>query len=120
MKTSSAKAKGRKLQNHVKCALLGKEVWKDLGSTRIGKLTEDDVRCALMGECGVDIKLSARGRSYFPFAVECKNTETASVWQWIAQAEANSIDETIPLVVFSRNRSKVYCVIEFDKLMELV
>ena len=26
----------------------------------------------------------------------------------------------IPLVVFSRNRSKTYCVLEFDKLLELL
>ena len=49
MKTSSAKAKGRKLQDLVRDKLL--EKFKNY-------LEEDDIKSAIMGETGEDIKLS--------------------------------------------------------------
>ena len=47
MKTRSAKAKGRRLQNKIRDLLL--EEFKDL--------EPDDIRTAIMGETGEDIKL---------------------------------------------------------------
>lgn len=117
MKTSSAKAKGRKLQDEVAKRLLKEFEPNDFF---IG-LKDGDVKPAIMGEQGCDIKLSPWAKSVLPFDIECKNTEKLNVWQAITQAEANSTEERrIPLVVFKRNRSKIYCVIEFDKLLGLL
>ena len=66
MKVRSRKAKGRKLQDWVESSLRG------LFST----LTNDDIRTAIMGESGADVKLSLKAKEIFPFDIECKNVET--------------------------------------------
>ena len=110
MKTSSAKAKGRRLQN----LIVGK-----LRRAFRGIIPEDNIRAAIMGETGVDIKLSALARKYIPFAIESKNQEKINVWRAIAQAEANK-KENKPAVVFTRNRAEVYIVLRFDDFVELL
>ena len=65
MKTSSRKAKGRALQNHVVAKVL----------TSFPSLEPADVRGAIMGENGEDIKLSPKAKKLFNFSVECKNQE---------------------------------------------
>jgi len=55
----------------------------------------------------------------FPFSVECKNQEKLNIWSSLEQAEINS-GKHAPLVIFKRNRSKTYAVLEFDKLLELL
>lgn len=109
MKPASAKAKGRRLQNKI----------AGLIQDRFN-LSESDVRPAIMGESGYDIKLSSAAMSAFPFALECKNTERLNLWAALEQAEANSDDFLQPAVVFSRNRSKVYIALEFEKFLELI
>ena len=42
-----------------------------------------------------------------------------NIWGALEQAEDNSGNHT-PLVIFKRNRSKTYAVLEFDKLLELL
>ena len=112
MKTRSAKAKGRKLQQEVRNLLV--ETLKD-------ELEDGDINVAIMGESGIDIKLSPLAKRKIPFDMECKNQETIQIWQSIKQAEENSKEESrIPMVVFRRNRSKTYCVMEFEKLIELL
>ena len=108
MKTASKKAKGRRLQNYVAKAV--KDKWD---------IPEQDVRPAIMGENGADLKLSSEAQTLFPFAVECKNTERLNIWAAIKQAEQNARGLS-PLVVFKRNHSKTYAVIEFDTFMELL
>ena len=104
--TRTRKAKGRNFQNHVAERI--KESFD---------FTSRDVKPAIMGETGVDIHLSEKAFKNFPFAIECKNTEKASVWQWIKQAETHG--EGKPLVVFKRNRSKAYAIISFEDLLQL-
>ena len=41
------------------------------------------------------------------------------LWSAIEQAENNSGNHT-PLVIFKRNRTKTYAVLEFDKLLKLL
>ena len=55
----SRKAKGRRLQNWVRDELL----------KRFPSLNENDVVCAIMGEKGVDIKLSDKAKKFIPFAI---------------------------------------------------
>ena len=66
MRTKSKKAKGRRLQNWVRDELL----------KRFPKLTDSDVVCAIMGERGIDVKLSSKAKKFIPFAIECKNQDT--------------------------------------------
>lgn len=109
MKPQSSKAKGRKLQQLVRDLLLG----------AFPSLHSDDVRSTSMGTGGEDIQLSPAARMLFPFAVECKNTEKLAIWDALEQAEANSKGNT-PLLVFKRNRSKVYACLELSELIKLV
>ena len=109
MKPRSAKNKGKRLQNKV----------RDLILEKFNTLEPDDVRSITMGDSGEDILLSPAARKLFPFSVECKNQEKLNIWSSLEQAETNS-GKHIPLLVFKRNRTKMYAVLEFDKLLELL
>ena len=109
MKTRSAKSKGRRLQNQIKELLL--ESFKEL--------EPDDVRSAIMGEQGEDIKLSPAARRLIPYSFECKNQEALNIWSSLQQAEENSGDYD-PVLIFKRNRSKTYAVINIEKFIELI
>ncbi len=107
MKPRSAKNKGKRLQNKI----------RDLILEKFDILEPDDVRSITMGDSGEDILLSPAARRLFPFSVECKNQEKLNIWGALEQAEDNSGNHT-PLVIFKRNRSKTYAVLEFDKILE--
>ena len=109
MKPRSAKNKGKRLQNKV----------RDLILEKFNSLEPDDVRSITMGDSGEDILLSPAARRLFPYSVECKNQEKINIWSSLEQAEENSGKHT-PLVIFKRNRSKTYAVLEFDGLLELL
>ena len=108
MKPSSAKAKGRNFQNKAREMIMEK-----LG------INEHDIKTAVMGESGMDIILSKEGRDTFPYAVECKKVEKINIWKCFEQACENS-DDLTPLLVFSKNRSKVLVCFEFKHLLDLV
>ena len=72
-----------------------------------------------MGEHGLDIQLSAAARKKFPFAVECKNQESLNVWKSLEQAESNCEGLT-PLLVFKRNKSKIYAALEISDFLKLL
>ena len=106
--TSARKAKGRRLQNKVRELLIEKFDFHP-----------DDIKTAVMGESGEDIRLAHSARQKFPFSVECKNQEKLNIWSSLEQAEENSGNHS-PLVIFKRNRSKTYAVLEFDELLKLL
>jgi len=110
MKSRSAKNKGKRLQNKVRDLILEKFN---------SKLEPDDVRSITMGDSGEDILLSPAARRLFPFSVECKNQEKLNIWSSLEQAEGNSGNHP-PLVIFKRNRTKTYAVLEFDELLKLL
>ena len=109
MKTRSAKSKGRRLQNQVKDILL----------EAFTELEPDDIRTAIMGETGEDIKLSPAARKQIPFSFECKNQEKINIWSSLEQAEENSGDSK-PVLIFKRNRSKTYAVLEIEYFISLI
>lgn len=112
MKTSSAKAKGRRLQNQIKFAIL---------EHFINQLEEDDVKCAVMGESGTDIKLSPKAKKLFPYSVECKQVEKLNIWKALLQAEANVKEGTSPLLIFGRNRiPEPYVALKLSDFMKLI
>ena len=110
MKTRSGKAKGRRLQNKVRDVLL--EHFSE-------ELEPDDIRTAIMGETGEDIKLSPAARRLIPYSFECKNQEKLNIWSSLEQAEENSGDYP-PVLIFKRNRSKTYVTVELEEFMKLI
>ena len=111
MKTSSCKNKARVLQQAVATKIL--EKYEDLHV--------NDVRSTPMGVSGVDIQLSEAAASLFPYSVECKNQEKISIWKELQQTESDTKErDLIPLLVFKRNRSKVYCALEFETFLKLI
>ena len=109
MKTSSKKGKGRRLQNFVRDRLL----------MSFPTLEPDDVKTAIMGESGEDIKLSPAAQRLIKCSFECKNQERLQIWKSLEQAEENCNDRT-PVLVFKRNRSKTYVAIEVDSFLTLI
>ena len=82
-------------------------------------LEPDDIKSQTMGMTGEDIVLSPAARKEIPYSFECKNVERFNVWDSIKQCEDNCNKQT-PVVVFKRNRSKTYAIIDFDHFMELI
>tara|TARA_B100000073_G_scaffold338088_1_gene334808 strand:+ start:492 stop:845 length:354 start_codon:yes stop_codon:yes gene_type:complete len=112
MKARSAKNKGKRLQNKV----------RDLLVEKYSKVLEPgDFKSTTMGESGIDIQLSPAARKKFPWAIECKNQEAISIWKCLKQAEDAAIDEKLkPLLIFKRNKSKIYATVELTDFLELL
>jgi hypothetical protein len=104
----SAKAKGRNYQ-------------KEVADEFIQRLDLDalDVKCAVMGENGIDVRFFGRNRDKAPFAVECKRTEAINIHRAFEQASANA-DGQIPIVVFRRNRDISKVCLSLDDFLGLV
>ena len=107
MKTSSAKAKGRKLQQ-----------WFAKLMVDTLDLHEEDIESRPMGSQGEDIIMGRESREKFPYSVECKNQEAVNVWKAYEQAESNC-GKYEPLVVIKRNRSKPLVVIDAEHFVAL-
>ncbi len=107
MKTSSAKAKGRKLQQWFANLLVEKL-----------NLDEEDIESRPMGSQGEDIILGKQSRQIFPYSVECKNQEKVNVWSAYEQAESNCKGYE-PLVVIKKNRKKPLVVIDAEYFVRL-
>ena len=107
MKTSSAKAKGRKLQQWFANLLVEKL-----------NLDEEDLESRPMGSQGEDIILGKQSRQIFPYSVECKNQEKVNVWSAYEQAEANCKGYE-PLVVIKKNGKKPLAVIDAEYFVEM-
>ena len=107
MKTSSAKAKGRKLQQ-----------WFANLLVETLNLDEEDIESRPMGSQGEDIILGKQSRQIFSYSVECKNQEAVNVWKAYEQATENCKGYE-PLVVIKRNRHKPLVVVDAEHFVEL-
>jgi hypothetical protein len=108
MKTQSAKAKGRRLQQWVRDKINAHFTFKD-----------GDVSSRSMGAGGTDLILSPNAMVYFPYAIECKNTEKLNLWGAWEQAQANSTKEAKPLLVIARNRQAPLVVVDAETFIAL-
>jgi hypothetical protein len=113
--TATRKAKGRKLQQFV-----AKLIQDTFG------LSELDVRSTSMGAQGVDVQLSSKALTYFPYAVECKCVEKVNIWEALVQASANAVEEsnktglTIqPLVVVKKSHKEPVVILQLSAFMKL-
>lgn len=109
MNTKSAKSKGRRLQN----------LLRDLLRKSFPTLDENDITSQIMGCRGEDIILSPLARKTIPYSFECKNKERLNIWGSLEQAEENSRSRA-PVLVFKKNRSKVYVALELDDFINLI
>lgn len=108
---ASRKSKGRLLQN-----LIVQKIRE-----YFPKLTENDVKSTPMGMNASDVWLSEEALRCFPFEVEAKNCETFQVWKTLKQCEDRAEKNgRIPLVVFKRNRTKPYCIIDLNVFMTIM
>jgi hypothetical protein len=107
MKTSSAKAKGRKLQQ-----------WFTQKLIEGLNLNEEDLESRPMGSQGEDIIMGRESREKFPYSIECKNQEAVNVWKAYEQAESNCKGYE-PLVVIKRNRSKPLVLVDAEHYISL-
>ena len=107
MKTQSAKAKGRRLQ----------QWFRDLLIEKLNIHTED-IESRSMGAGGEDLIMSRSARTKFPYSIECKNQETLNVWKSYEQAESNSGDYE-PVVFIKRNNQKPLVVVDADYFINL-
>ena len=108
MKTSSAKQKGRLLQ----------QVTRDLILKSFPTLTERDVKSTSMGAQGEDVQLSEAGLKSFPYGIECKNLAKIAVYKFYEQATTHSSAE--PLVVIKQKRSKPLAIVDLEHFVNLV
>tara|TARA_R100001377_G_scaffold82069_1_gene62071 strand:+ start:2937 stop:3287 length:351 start_codon:yes stop_codon:yes gene_type:complete len=111
MRTSSRKAKGRRLQNWVRDELL----------LRFPTLTDEDIYCAIMGESGADVKFSPHAQKLLPYSVECKNKETfKGIYDVMRQAQSNTKVTQIPLGIIKMNNEQPLALIDARHLLDLV
>ena len=107
MKTQSAKAKGRRLQQWVRDQLIEKL-----------EVHPEDVESRSMGAGGEDLIMARAAREKFPYSVECKNQEKVNVWESYSQAVENSKDYE-PVVVIKRNRQKPLVLVDAEHFVEI-
>ena len=107
MKTSSAKAKGRRFQQWVRDQLIEQL-----------NVHPEDVESRSMGAGGEDLIMARAAREKFPYSIECKNQETLNVWKSYEQAESNS-GKYEPVVFIKRNNQKPLVVVDAEYFVRL-
>ena len=108
MKTSSAKAKGRRLQQQFMQLLIEKL-----------DIDPEDIESRSMGAGGEDLIMSKAARNKFPFSIECKNQERMNIWSAWEQANNNKgIYE--PLVVIKKNGINPLVVLDAENFLEMI
>lgn len=112
MKTSSCKAKGRRLQQ-----LVAQKISEAIGLP-CGK--DQPIESRPMGQSGVDIRLDKEAIKLFNYSVECKNAENFSIPAWIKQAQENQIKGTDWLLVVAKNRTKPIVILDIDAFFSII
>ena len=107
MKTQSAKAKGRRLQQWFRDQLI-----ESLD------IHPEDIESRSMGAGGEDLIMSRSAREKFPYSIECKNQESLNIWKSYEQAQQNSGNYE-PIVVIKRNNVKPLVLVDADYFIEL-
>ena len=107
MKTQSAKAKGRKLQQWMRDSLID-----------ILGIHPEDIDSASMGAGGEDVIMARVARKKFPYSVECKNQQAVNVWKSYQQAESKC-GKYEPLLVIKRNRTKPLVLVDAEHFINL-
>ena len=107
MKTQSAKAKGRRLQQWFRDLLIEKL-----------NIHQEDIESRSMGAGGEDLIMARAAREKFPYSVECKNQEKINLWESYNQAQQNSKNHE-PVVILKRNNSKPLILVDAEYFVKL-
>ena len=107
MKTQSAKAKGRRLQQWVRDQLI-----EHL------EVHPEDIESRSMGASGEDLIMARAAREKFPYSIECKNVEKLNIWDAYEQSSANKGNYE-PIVVMKKNGKKPLVVIDAEFFVKL-
>ena len=107
MKTQSAKAKGRRLQQWFRDLLIEKL-----------NIHPEDIESRSMGAGGEDLIMARSARQKFPYSIECKNQEKINIWESYKQADENSKSYE-PVVVLKRNKHKPLVLVDAEYFVEL-
>ena len=107
VKTQSAKAKGRRLQQWFRDLLIEKL-----------DIHPEDIESRSMGAGGEDLIMARATREKFPYSIECKNQESVNLWKSYDQAKENSKDYE-PVVVLKRNNSKPLVLVDAEYFVKL-
>ena len=110
IKVSSAKAKGRRLQQWVRNYL----------HSNLKGVEKDDVTSTPGGVNGPDIGLSPLARKLFPWTVECKSRSSFSVYEALEQAERNLIKNTKPIAILKGDRKQPLALLYAEDLLEIL
>ena len=107
MKPSSAKAKGRRLQQWFRDLLIEKL-----------DVHPEDIESRSMGAGGEDLIMARAARKKFPYSIECKNQESVNICKSYEQAQENSKDYE-PVVVLKRNKTKPLVLVDAEYFVKL-
>ena len=108
MRTSSAKAKGRRLQQQFMQLLIEKL-----------DIHPEDIESRAMGSGGEDLIMARAARAKFPYSIECKNQEKLNIWSAWEQAESNKgLYE--PLVVIKKNQQRPLVVLDAENFLDMI
>ena len=110
IKVSSAKAKGRRLQQWVRNYL----------HSNLKGIEKDDVTSTPGGVNGPDIGLSPLARKLFPWTVECKSRSSFSIYEALEQAERNLIKNTKPIAILKGDRKQPLALLYAEDLLEIL
>lgn len=113
MRTSSAKAKGRRCASDA----------KDLLHKYAPDLKREDIYITPSGVTGPDLHLSPAAREKWNLAIECKNTESISIWAAFAQAVSHLShcpSGAIPVLFYKRNRSDLMVTLTAEDFLRLI
>ena len=108
MKTSSAKAKGRRLQQKFMQLLIEKL-----------DIDPEDIESRSMGAGGEDLIMSKAARNKFPYSIECKNQEKLNIWSAWDQANGNK-GSYEPLVVIKKNGVRPLVVLDAENFLDMI
>ena len=106
---SSAKAKGRRLQQWV----------RDWLRENLNGVEDDDIQSTPGGVNGPDIGLSPLARRIFPWTVECKARARVPLYDALEQAESSLIDKTKPVAIFKADRKEPSAVLYAKDCLEM-
>ena len=107
VKTQSAKAKGRRLQQWFRNLLIEKL-----------EIHPEDIESRSMGASGEDLIMARAAREKFDYSIECKNVEKLNVWEAYEQAKSNSGDYE-PIVVMKKNGKTPLVVLDAEYFVQL-
>ncbi len=112
IKTSSAKGKGRLLQQNIakRISMLIEKPWGP----------DEQIASREGAQSGTDIRLVGEAKEQFPWSVECKRQEKFAIHKWIKQAKQNQEPGTDWLLIARRNREDAVVILDVDVFFDIL